>query len=293
VQVVSQDFLPTRQEPCRGHYSQAMPSVLVTGASRGIGNAIVTRLIADGWDVFAGVRTERDAGRLVRVSPRLTPVILDVTNSEDVAALGHLLPEELDALVNNAGVVVGGPMEAIAPEDFRRQFDVNLVGHIAVTQAVLPRLRKSKGRIVFISSALGKVAVPMLGAYCASKFALEAAADALRLELRTWDIRVVVVEPAQTDTDMWRTANTLVDETLAAMSPRTRELYAGHLEQFRRAIPKTQRTAVTPDKVAGVVVHALTARRPSVRYPVGTTTKLQLTVAAKLPTAIRDGLLGG
>jgi NAD(P)-dependent dehydrogenase (short-subunit alcohol dehydrogenase family) len=270
-----------------------MPSVLVTGASRGIGYAIVTRLVADGWDVFAGVRNERDAGRLVQVSPRLTPVILDVTNSEDVAALDRLLPEGLDALVNNAGVVVGGPMEAVAPEDFRRQFDVNLVGHIEVTQAVLPRLRKSKGRIVFISSALGKVAVPLLGAYCASKFALEAAADALRLELGTWDIRVVVVEPAQTDTDMWRTANTLVDETLAAMSLRNRELYAGHLEKFRRAIPKTQRSAATADKVATVVFHALTARRPSARYAVGIRTKLQLAVAAKLPTAIRDRLLDG
>jgi NAD(P)-dependent dehydrogenase (short-subunit alcohol dehydrogenase family) len=180
-----------------------MPSVLVTGASRGIGNSIATHLAATGWDVFAGVRSEEDAAKVKTASQRITPVILDVTNPDHLAALDDLLPERLDAVVNNAAVAAGGPMEAVTPTELRRLLEVNVVGQLAVTQAVLPRLRRSRGRIVFISSVNGKVSFPLLGAYSASKFALEAAADALRMELKSWDIAVVVVEPAQTKTDMW------------------------------------------------------------------------------------------
>ena len=132
-------------------------------------------------------------------------------------------------------------MEAVTPEELRRQFDVDVFGQIAVTQAVLTRLRRSKGRIVFISSANGRVAVPLIGAYCASKFALEAAADALRMELGSWDIPVLVVEPAQTDTDMRPTAETLLEATAAAMSPMTRELYDRHIQGSKKVFPKTQK----------------------------------------------------
>ena len=180
-----------------------MPSVLITGASRGIGNAIATLLAANGWDVIAGVRSEEDAARVKAGSPRIAPVILDVTNPEHIAALDDSLPDRLDAVVNNAGVAVGGPMEAVTPDELRRQFEINVIGQVVVTQAVLPRLRRSHGRIVFISSVTGKVAFPLMGPYCASKFALEAAADTLRMELKLWDIPVVIVEPAQTNTDMW------------------------------------------------------------------------------------------
>ena len=203
-----------------------MPSVLVTGASRGIGESIAIHLGANGWDVFAGVRSDRDAHKISGESPRITPVTLDVTSPEHVAALDDSLPDHLDAVVNNAAVVVTGPMEAVAPEDLRRQLEVNVIGQVAVTQAVLPRLRRSHGRIVFVSSLNGRVSFPLLGAYCASKFALEAVADALRMELKPWDIRVVVVEPAQTETDMWRTADTSVEEMAAAMTAETRQLYA-------------------------------------------------------------------
>ena len=143
--------------------------------------------------------------------------MLDVTNENHVAALDASLPERLDAVVNNAAVAVGGPMETVPRPSFRRQLEVNVVGQIAVTQAVLPRLRASRGRIVFISSLNGRIVFPLIGPYCASKFALEAAADALRLELKPWGIGVVVVEPAQTDTDMWRSADEVADETVAAM----------------------------------------------------------------------------
>ena len=179
-----------------------MPSVLVTGSGRGIGLAITEHLAATGWDVIAGVRTEADAKAVVALAPqRISAVILDVTSEADVEALAAALPDRLDAVVNNAGIAVAGPVETLTPADWRKQLDVNVVGQFAVTAALLPKLRASGGRVVFISSVNGKVSLPLLGAYSASKFALEAAADALRVELRPWGIAVSVVEPAQTDTD--------------------------------------------------------------------------------------------
>src|SRR5690348_3856289 len=162
-----------------------MSAVLVTGAARGIGRAITAHLATLGWDVIAGVRSRADVTAMEAL-PRVHPVMLDVTNDAHLAALPEQLPVRLDAVVNNAGVVVGGPLETVGVADLRRQFDVNVVGQLAVTQAVLPRLRDSRGRIVFISSVNGRISSPMLGAYCASKFALEAAADALRMELTPW-----------------------------------------------------------------------------------------------------------
>jgi NAD(P)-dependent dehydrogenase (short-subunit alcohol dehydrogenase family) len=269
-----------------------MPTVLVTGASRGIGNTIATHLAAKGWDVFAGVRTEDDAARL-RGSPRITPVRLDVTDEKDIAALDQSLPPRLDAVVNNAGVVVAGPLETVPLADLRRQLDINVTGQIAVTQAVLPRLRSSRGRIVFISSLNGKIAFPLIGPYCASTFAIEAAADALRVELTPWRINVVVVEPAQTDTDMWRTADAMADDTVAAMTDDARRLYDKHVVGLRKSIPLSRRIAVPPEKVAAVVEESLTARRPRARYVVGLGPKLQLALITRLPTGIRDRVVRG
>jgi NAD(P)-dependent dehydrogenase (short-subunit alcohol dehydrogenase family) len=268
-----------------------MPSALVTGASRGIGNFIAAGLAANGWDVFAGVRSEEDATKVKAASQRITPVILDITNSDHLAALDGSLPERLEAVVNNAAVAVGGPMEAVTPAELRRVLEVNVVGQLAVTQAVLPRLRRSRGRIVFISSLNGRVSFPLLGAYSASKFALEAAADALRMELKSWDIPVVVVEPAQTKTDMWHTADTSMEQMAAAMTAEMRQLYVGHLPGLGKAIARTRKTAVPPEKVAKVVEEALTARRPRARYVVGAAPKLLLSVATNLPTSVRDRLL--
>ncbi|MGE2717231.1 SDR family NAD(P)-dependent oxidoreductase [Mycolicibacterium litorale] len=268
-----------------------MPSVLITGASRGIGHAVAARLATRGWHVVAGVRTDSDAARMADMHPGVAPVLLDVTNPEHLAALDRSLPNRLDAVVNNAGIVVGGPLEAVTADRLRHQLDTNVVAQLAVTQAVLPRLRTSNGRIVFVSSALGRVAAPMIGAYCASKAALEAAADTLRMELRAWRIPVVIVEPGQTDTDMWRTARSQVDEAVAAMSPTMRELYGRHLTGFTESIPTMQKAAVDPGMVADVVEKALTARRPRARYAVGIRLKLQLALVASLPVGVRDRLL--
>ena len=269
-----------------------MPSVLVTGAGRGIGRSIVEHLAGVGWDVIAGVRSESDAAAVTALAPqRISPVILDVTDAGQIAALDDSLPPRLDAIVNNAGVVVSGPMEAVTPDDWRKQLDINVIGQLAVTQAVLPRLRESRGRVVFISSVNGRLSMPLVGAYAASKFALEAAADALRMELRPWRIDVSVVEPAQTDTDMWRTADAMVEQTVEALTPAHRELYAKHITGFRKTIPLQQKLAVPAEKVSAVVEEALTARKPRARYVVGLGPKLQVALLTNLPASWRERIL--
>jgi len=260
-------------------------SVLITGASRGIGRAIAERLAGTGWDVNAGVRRADDAPAGV------TPVILDVTDAEQVRALDSALPAELDAVVNNAGVVVDGPLEAITMADLRRQLEVNVVGQLAVTQAVLPRLRSSQGRIVFISSVSGRIATPWTGAYNASKFALEGMADSLRIELRPWKIKVILVEPAATDTALWQDALTQLEATTSAMSDEHRRLYAGHVKGMTRTTKMIQKQAVPAEHVVRAVERALNDRRPKARYPVGAPAKVQLVMDAVTPTPIMDASL--
>jgi NAD(P)-dependent dehydrogenase (short-subunit alcohol dehydrogenase family) len=269
-----------------------MPSVLVTGASRGIGRSVVEHLAASGWDVIAGVRSRQDADAVTALNPqRISSVILDVTSADDIAKLKTSLPQRLDAVVNNAGIGVGGAMETVDSDDWRKQLEINVIGQLAVTRAVLPQLRDAHGRIVFISSVNGRISMPLTGAYSASKFALEAAADALRMELAAWRIPVVVVEPAQTDTDMWRTMDTTVKESEEKLTPQHRELYAKHIAGFKKKIPASQRMAVPAEKVAVVVEEALTARRPRARYIVGIGPKLMAAVMTKMPTKVRDVIL--
>lgn len=269
-----------------------MPTALVTGASRGIGKGIVEHLAARGWDVIAGVRSRQDADAVTKLDPqRVSSVILDVTSADDICALDTSLPERLDAIVNNAGIVVGGPMETLSTDEWRKQLEINVIGALAVTRAVLPLLRRSRGRIVFISSVNGRLSTPLVGAYAASKFALEAAADALRMELNPWKIRVAIVEPAQTDTDMWRTADTMAAEWEAGLSAEHRGLYAKHIAGFKKMIPVSQKIAVPTEKVSAVVEEALTARRPRARYIVGAGPKAQVALMSVLPTKLRDAVL--
>ncbi len=269
-----------------------MPSVLVTGAGRGIGKAIVEHLAATGWDVIAGVRSQSDGAAVTELNPqRISAVILDVTNAEHLAALPAALPQRLDAVVNNAGIVVAGPIETLSPDDWRKQLDVNVIGQFAVTRSVLPKLRASRGRVIFISSVNGRLSSPLLGAYAASKFALEAAADALRIELRPWRVRVAVVEPAQTDTDMWRTADDMVVELETSMSAEYRALYDKHIAGMKRFIPMSKKMAVPTSNVVAVVEEALTARRPRARYLVGLGSKFQVSIMTSIPAALRDRII--
>jgi NAD(P)-dependent dehydrogenase (short-subunit alcohol dehydrogenase family) len=271
-----------------------VPSVLITGASRGIGRATALRLARAGWTVYATVRQEADGAELVAEAAghQVTPLRLDVTDDAAVAALGDALPERLDAVVNNAGIVVSGPLESLSAAELREQFEVNVVAAVAVTNAVLPRLRAARGRIVFVSSLSGIVSTPMTGAYNASKFALEAIADAWRLELRQWGIKVSLVEPAMTDTDLWRNAPDVLEEEAAGMSDEHRALYGEHLEGMRKVIPRIQKMAKPVDTVAATIEKALTASRPKARYPVGADVRIQAAMSGVTPTRMMDAVNG-
>jgi NAD(P)-dependent dehydrogenase (short-subunit alcohol dehydrogenase family) len=266
-----------------------VPAVLITGASRGIGRATALRLARSGWEVHATVRQAADGESLVAEGGEAIKVLeLDVASAEQIAALEGRLPERLDAIVNNAGIVVSGPLEALSAEELREQFDVNVVGAVALTNLVLPRLRASRGRIVFLSSVSGRVSTPMTGAYNASKFAIEAIADAWRVELRPWGVAVVLIEPAMTDTDLWRQAPETLESGEVRMSAEHRELYAAHLDGMRKTIPRMQKLAKPVEGVAAAIERALTASRPRARYVIGADVKAQAALSAITPTPLMD-----
>lgn len=267
-----------------------MPSVLVTGAGRGIGLAITERMTAAGWHVYAGARSEQHLAALAAMD-RVTAVPLDVTDAESIARLADVLPDTLDGLVNNAGIVVQGPVETVAPSDIARQLDVNVTGQIAVTQAILPRLRPVRGRTVFISSVSGLIVTPGTGIYSASKFALEGAADALRMELRRWKMPVILVEPNATLTDIWTGVVDEFDAMVEKTPPAGRALYAHQFDRMRKILPVMQKSAIPADAVAQRVEHALTSKRPRRRYLCDSTSRVQTVATALTPTPILDRVL--
>jgi NAD(P)-dependent dehydrogenase (short-subunit alcohol dehydrogenase family) len=270
-----------------------MRSVLVTGASTGIGRATALRLDANGWCVFAGVRKQEDADSLrVEGSDRLRPVLLDVTDAEAIAAVAELLTAELggaglDGLVNNAGIGIPSPLETLPIDDFRRQVEVNLTGQVAVTQAMLPLIREARGRIVFISSIGGRIAFPMGGAYHAAKFGVEAVGDVFRQELRPWGISVSIVEPGSIDTPIWDRGQREADE-IGCRSPTREELYGKTIASYRKLMKSLAERGIPPAKVAEAIEHALIARRPRARYLVGLDAKLQARAKLFIPTRVFD-----
>jgi NAD(P)-dependent dehydrogenase (short-subunit alcohol dehydrogenase family) len=273
-----------------------MRSVLVTGASTGIGRATALRLDGSGWQVFAGVRKEADAESLrAEASPRLVPVIVDVTDPEQIAAAAEQVEREsdgggLDGLVNNAGVAVPGPLETIPLEDLRHQLEVNLVAYVAVTQALLPQIRRAEGRIVFLASIGGRIAFPFGGPYHASKFATEAVGDVFRQELRPWGIDVAIIEPGSIDTPIWGRGQDKATE-IEAKSPQTQLLYGAAIEKFRKVIEDTAERGIPPEKVAKAIGHALESSRPKTRYLVGLDAKVQARIQPFIPTRLFDRIV--
>lgn len=260
---------------------------LVTGASSGIGEACALRLARAGWQVLAGVRTDADGARLLEAGDgRVEPIVLDVTEPGAIAALRERLDErELNGLVNNAGVSMAIPLELLPLDELRRELEVNLVGQVAVTQAVLPSLRRARGRIVNIGSIAGRSALPFLGAYAASKHALEAVTDALRVELHPFGIEVVIVEPGSIATPIWRKGAEAFEHLLPALSAEMFSLYRARMAGFRKAAAGRRREPA--DEVAKVVEIALTARRPRTRYVVGRDARRRAWVE-RLPDRVRD-----
>lgn len=250
-----------------------MKSALVTGCSSGIGRACVERLAGAGWRVFAGVRSAADEAGLERISAGVTPLLLDVTDPASIAAARERVEEQaggrLDALVNNAGIGVGGPLEAVPLEQLRQIFETNVIGQVAVSQVFLPLLRAARGRIVFVGSAGGRVAFPYAGPYHGSKFAIEGLAESLRAELRPQKVAVSVIEPGPIATPIWSKAAGQVAALRAGLGGEAEALYAEQLRSFERRLHSAEQNGDPPDDVAAKVVAALEARSPSARYQVG------------------------
>ena len=267
-----------------------MPTLLITGASRGIGRATALRMDARGWDVLAGVRSE-EAGEALRANAteRLKTVVLDITDADSVAAAAATVGDrQLDALVNNAGVALGGLIEAQPIDEVRRQLEINVVGQIAVTQALLPALRLAQGRVVFTGSVSGRVATPFTAAYSASKAAIASYAEALRFELREWGMHVVLIEPGAIATDMWGTAEAEKDAAVAAMSDEHRHLYRRLLGGLDRVVVRMVKVAEPVDNVADAMERALTDTKPKTSYVVGREARVQAALARVAPARLMD-----
>jgi NAD(P)-dependent dehydrogenase (short-subunit alcohol dehydrogenase family) len=267
-----------------------MPSVLVTGAGRGIGLAITEHMSRRGWDVYATARSA-DALQSLERLPHVHAIELDITDRSAIAALPDALPAELNGVVNNAGIVVNGPVEGLALDDLTRQLDVNVIAQIAVTQAVLPKIRSSRGRIVFISSVSGLFTTPGTGAYNASKYAIESLADALRMELRPWHIPVSLVEPGPIRTDIWTDILADHDRMAEQLTDEHRRLYGSHLAGTRKLLARMQKFAADPSRVTKAVDDALTSKRPKRRYLLDFSSRAQKAVVAITPTALSDAVL--
>ena len=278
-------------------------TVLITGSSSGLGAACALEMDRLGWRVFAGVRTQEAAERLIERAAelnsdsRLVPVTIDVTQEDSIAAAAAVIKDAvgevgLDALVNNAGIAVSGPLEIVNIERIRSQFEVNVVGQIAVTQAMLPMLRAARGRIVNMGSVSGRLAVPYVGPYCASKFAIGAITDSLRVELARWDISVSIVEPASIQSEIWNKALGNIAELRAENTPESIELYEDAFETMARITEECIRTAMPVEKVTKAVRHALTARRPKTRYLVTPPlAKIIFPLVCGLPDRVRDWIV--
>jgi NAD(P)-dependent dehydrogenase (short-subunit alcohol dehydrogenase family) len=262
-----------------------MKAVVITGASTGIGKATALRLSQAGFTVFAGVRKESDAEALNR-EMKVTPVLLDVTNNAHIGDAAATIQKAvgnsgLYGLVNNAGIVVAGPLEFLPISELRKQFEVNVFAQLAVTQAFLPLLRQASGRIVMMSSIAGKFASPFVGPYAASKFALEGFSDALRRELAPWKVQVSLIEPGRVQTPIWEKSIQVAEDTAKLLPAEAQTFYGAQLNKLREQAVTANSQGVPADEVAKAVEQALVSARAKIRYVVGPDAK-QATVLLRL-----------
>ena len=265
-------------------------TVVITGASSGIGEATARHLAGLGFTVRAGVRKDADAERLA--GPGIEPLIIDVTDQASIDRAAGEITGPLAGLVNNAGVAVTGPLEFLPIDELRHQLEINVIGQVAVTQAFLPRIREGMGRIVFMSSIGGKVALPLAGPYAASKFAIEAISDSLRRELRPWGIQVSAIEPGAVQTPIWEKGAEAADGLMEDMPADVMERYGEVIDTLRAEAKKFETDATDPQEVADAVAHALTADKPKTRYPVGRDAKIRSKLARVMPDRVMDAAIG-
>ncbi|MDP9181849.1 MAG: SDR family oxidoreductase [Actinomycetota bacterium] len=261
-------------------------TVFVTGASTGIGRAAVDRLAKEGYDVLAGVRKESDAP-----ASASGHVLIDLADPDGIttACKEVLSHGPLVGLVNNAGISVNGPCEVVPLEAWRRQFEVNLFGHLAVTKELLPPLLESKGRIITVGSIGGRFSAPFLAPYSASKFAIRAWMEALRVELAPHGVQAVLIEPGAIATEIWGKGNEVLDRTMDDATQEQRKRYEAQITSARRLAGFAERTAVPADVAAKVIAKALTSSNPKGRYLVGKDARLEAAVAV-LPTRAMEGV---
>jgi NAD(P)-dependent dehydrogenase (short-subunit alcohol dehydrogenase family) len=269
-------------------------SVLITGASSGIGRACALHLGRTGYRVFAGVRSIQDANSLrEEASGNITPVLLDVTDNEAITAAVEGVAEatggSLYGLINNAGVGLGGPLELLPDNRTGHLLNVNVLGVVAVTRAFLPLIRNNRGgRIIMISSISGRIALPGLSVYAASKFALEALSDALRVELKPFNIDVVLIEPGNVATPIWEKSIADNDAVMAQADAAVKKLYANLIQVLNRIAQNPR--GIKPEHVANIVAHALVVKRPRSRYMVGKGIWM-MWLLSRLPDSLRDWII--
>ena len=267
---------------------------LITGTSSGIGKATMTVAAGAGWHVFAGDRAEGDRGTTQSGAGLITPLHLDVTNDEDIAAAAAAVADHvgeacLDGLANIACIGVPGPLEIMPIADLRRSFDVDFFGQVALTQAVLPQLRAAQGRIVFIGSIIDRLTIPFMGALATSKSAIAAVADTWRLELAPWGIHVTLVEPGFITTGADAATKSLIDRTIANLTPEQDALYGEMFREMTQRGYKTQTSGSSPEGVAKVILEALTSEHPQEHVLTGSKSHVAA-LAAKLPPSVQDHL---
>ncbi|WP_372088728.1 SDR family oxidoreductase [Tistrella mobilis] len=274
--------------------AHAQELIAVTGTSSGIGRATAKRLAADGFHVLAGVRRSQDGEELK--APNIEPVIVDVTDADTIRALADRIAHDsqrrgLRAVVNNAGIAVNAPVETAPLDEWRKQFEVSVIGQIAVTQALIPALLANGGRVINIGSVGGKIAMPGFGPYSAAKFAMEAVTDALRREIEKFGVKVVIITPGAVKTNMTDQGIKTADRLASVMTADQHERYDRVITAFKEQAEKFGRDGVPAEKAAAVISRAIRARKPKTRYTVGIEAAILTRMVRLLPERVLDSMM--
>lgn len=278
--------------------------LLVTGSASGIGYACVHALVSAGAHVFAGVRREADLEKFSELASNVTPLMLDVTDGNAIRSAASMVADRtggqgLYGLVNNAGYAFACPLEFVPLDQLRQQFEVNVIGQLAVTQAMLPALRTAVGRIINVNSISGHIAGPYVGPYAASKHAFASLNDSLRLELRSFGIKVVQIIPGDIATPIWDKSRQRADELRDEIAERlavglpesVQAVYTTDIQAMRAATNRFAKEAIPVQRVVDQIMRALLSKRPAIRYVVGARAWGAVHVLKMLPQSLRDRIV--